>query len=123
MKRLSLVLSFMLLAGGVGRTQRAPAFRPDALSEFFKPGIAFQDRNHDGVVDFVNARIALPDRPTAGEVAAAADIAARLGFETSAMDIPLRLARPAAVGGRARSAATDQPTIFVGTKSLAGSGV
>src|SRR5262249_21762015 len=47
-----------------------------------------------------------------GDLVAAADVAARLGFETSAIDLPL-----------ARTAASDLPTVFVGSKSLAGSGV
>ena len=123
MKRFVAFLVIIASAGAVGRTQRAPAFRPDALSKFFKPGIVFQDRNNDGVVDFVNARIVLADHPSSGEIAAAADIAARLGFETSAMNLPLRLARPEPVDGRARSGPTEQPTIFVGAKSLAGSGL
>src|ERR1051325_10713742 len=53
---------------------------PFTFSEFFKPGTVFQDRNGDGVVDFGDARIVLPPQPAAGELAAAADIAARLGY-------------------------------------------
>jgi len=74
----------------------------------------FQDRNGDGAVDFVNARVALADRPSAGDLAAAADVAARLGFETSAMDLPVRMQA---------DSGSDQPTVFVGTRSLPGSGV
>src|SRR5438067_12775024 len=59
------------------------------LSAFFRPGVVFLDTNEDGAVDFVNARIVLPVHPSAAELAAAADVAARLGFETSAMDLPL----------------------------------
>src|SRR5262249_7889940 len=99
---------------------------------FFKPGVVLQDRNGDGVVDFINARIALAPEPSDAELAAAADIAARLGFETSAMDLPLvRLkadaatanTRAAGTGGAAASNRTGVPTIFVGVKSLAGAGV
>src|SRR5438309_11685736 len=93
MKRVVLVVLLALSAGRVGRTDTAPP----ALGDFFKPGIVFQDRNGDGAVDFVDARIALADHPTAGELAAAADVAARLGVETSAMNLPgvraLRAAR------------------------------
>jgi hypothetical protein len=97
-----------LLTGVVGHTQSAPA--RVALGDFFKPGVVFQDRNSDGVVDYANARLVLSPQATAGERAAAADIAARLGFETSALDLPL-----------AKSNA-ESPTIFVGVKSLGESG-
>ena len=97
-----------LLTGVVGYTQSAPA--RVALGDFFKPGVVFQDRNNDGVVDFVNARLVLAPQSAAGDLAAAADIAARLGFETSAIDLPL---------GKANG---ETPTIFVGVKSLAESG-
>ena len=89
----------------------------------------FQDRNGDGVVDFVDARIALPDAPSAGELAAAADVAARLGYETTAMNLPVVRLKPDTTGtGGAQSTptegarafqASDTATIFVGAKSLA----
>jgi len=85
---------------------------PAALSEFFKPGTALTDRNGDGAIDFVNARIVLPAKPDASELAAAANIAARLGFETSAMDIPVPTVRPGA------DIAADGALIFVGARSL-----
>src|SRR5436305_14524354 len=104
MKRL-LLLFLVVAAGGIGRT--APSdVSAAALGDFFKPGVVWQDRNGDGAIDFVDAHIVLPDHPGSGELAAAADIAARLGFETSAMDLPL--ARHD--GGLA---------VFVGSKSLA----
>ena len=97
-------------------TRTVPGDPPSAsLSDFFAPGAVFQDRNSDGAVDFVDARIVLAEQPSSAELAAAADVAARLGFETSAMNLPLTVARgfqPAPV-----------PTIFVGAKSLAGAGV
>ena len=57
------------------------------------------------MIDFIDARLALPDKPTAAEVAAAADIAARLGFETTAINLPI-----------SRSEGTP---LFVGTRALA----
>ena len=54
------------------------------LEDVFAPGVFLEDRNGDSVVDFINARIVLPADPAPEEVAAAANIAARLGFESSA---------------------------------------
>ena len=130
MKRVVLVVLLALSAGRVGRTDTAPP----SLGDFFKPGIVFQDRNGDGAVDFVDARIALADHPTAGELAAAADVAARLGFETSAMNLPVVRALPAARAlpvARAFQASEPDttiesrsaeslalPTVFIGAGSL-----
>ena len=70
------------------QTQQAPGPAAD-LATLFAPGGILQDRNGDGVIDFVNARIVLGEKPNAADVSAAADVAARLGFETMAMNLPL----------------------------------
>src|SRR5882672_10905497 len=112
---LALAVASVCPLSGAGQ-QRTDGPVPAALSNFFKPGVVFQDRNGDGAVDFVDARIVLPEEPSPGELAAASDIAARLGFETSAMNLPVPVSR-------GFDAAQVSPTIFVGVKSLAGSGV
>jgi zinc carboxypeptidase len=109
MKRTFICVAVFAAAGAIGRTAPVETV-PAPLSDLFKPGVALQDRNGDGAIDFVNVRIVLPERPDASELAAASNIAARLGFETSAMDIPVDVARQP---GDAR------PAIFVGVKSLA----
>ena len=74
----ALALAVLLAgAGAIGRT--APADTVVAsLSELFKPGVVFQDRNGDGAIDFIDARIVLPAQPSSADLAAASDIAARL---------------------------------------------
>jgi hypothetical protein len=140
MKKLLVVGACVGISGAVGVTQQS-ATAALALSEFFKPGVVFQDRNNDGAVDFVNARIVLAEQPTAGDMAAAASVAARLGYETSAMNLPLVArsvppSREASAdrrslggGGQASGSGSAEalarrglPAIFVGAKSLAGSG-
>ena len=69
-------------------TQQAPSPSAD-LATLFATGSVLQDRNGDGVIDFVNARVVLGERPSASDVSAAADLAARFGFETMAMNLPL----------------------------------
>ena len=59
------------------------------LARVFEPGWLLQDKNGDGQVDFVGARIVLPRFPSPSEVAAATAIAARLGLETSGLTLPL----------------------------------
>ena len=121
-KRLPLLaLTFSLLPFS-GSGQRADTASPSiGLSDLFKPGIILQDRNGDAAIDFVDVRIVLQQHPSDGELAAAADVAARLGFETSAMNLPL--AKPFQAGAVSPSESAAAPQIFVGAKSLAGSGV
>ncbi|HWF84219.1 MAG TPA: hypothetical protein VG222_05215, partial [Vicinamibacterales bacterium] len=119
-------------SGALAHTDSPPTV-PAALSDFFKPGIVLQDKNGDGVVDFVNARIVLAEHPSSFEVSAAADIASRLGFETSAMNLPMARrqantatgSKPEPVDAQKRltPGVTDegQPAVFVGAGALAGS--
>jgi hypothetical protein len=53
------------------------------------PADTFQDRNHDGFADYLNVRIYVADRATPEEIAAAANIAARLTFEVLSIDLPI----------------------------------
>src|SRR6185369_8532537 len=86
-KHVFLVCVVVACAGALGRSE--PSAAAASLADFFKPGVVFLDTNGDGIVDSVNARLVLSNHPTAAELAAAADVAARLGFETSAMDLPI----------------------------------
>jgi len=45
-----------------------------------------EDRNSDSITDYINCTIILPEEPTESEIASAANIAARLGYETSSAD-------------------------------------
>ncbi len=56
----------------------------------FPTGI-LEDRNQDGVIDYVNARVYVADDPTPEELAAAANVAARLAFEALSIDLPHRI--------------------------------
>ena len=123
---LALGLAALCPLSGAGQRAAESPSTPAALSDFFKAGVVFQDRNADGVIDFVDARLAMPEHPTAGELAAAADVTARLGFETSAMNLPLVRLKPDTTGGdvaRGFQPSGSGGAIFVGAKSLATSGV
>ncbi|MFQ5742539.1 MAG: M14 family zinc carboxypeptidase, partial [Acidobacteriota bacterium] len=75
------------------------------IESIFSVGPILQDGNDDGLIDGVNAAIVLGPRPSSVEIEAAAEVAARLGFETSAMDLPIPAAadpaRPAVLVGAA----------------------
>src|SRR5688572_1874561 len=57
------------------------------LRNVLATGYILQDRNTDDVIDFVNARIVLPASPSEADAVAAANVAARLGYETSASNL------------------------------------
>lgn len=85
--------------------------RVPGLEAIYKTGAFLQDRNGDDVVDFVAASVVLGDAPSLDEIAAASDVAARFGFETMAMDLPVR-----------RQAA-DGPIVAIGAGGLQRAGV
>ena len=78
-----------ILGTSVTGAQRTGPSALSGLEMFFATGPILQDRNGDGVIDFVDARIIVDDAPTPTDIAAAADIAARLAYETMAINIPL----------------------------------
>ncbi len=82
-------LAIGLSIAALGTAADPDVVHPDGLARIYEPGLILQDRNGDDRIDYVSARIILPDSPVPEEVAAAAAIAARLGFETSGLSLPL----------------------------------
>jgi hypothetical protein len=107
------------------RSQDTPAAATHAsLSDFFAPGAVFQDRNGDGAIDFVDARLVLAEHPSSADMAAAADVAARLGFETSAMNLPMRRLEPDGPGvGTPGTPERDGPAVYIGAGAPSNSGL
>src|ERR1039457_3480651 len=50
------------------------------------------DTNGDGIADFLNGKVVVPASPTAAENAAAANLAARLGYGTTGLTPPVVVA-------------------------------
>jgi len=71
-----------------GQTEIQDDF-PKDLRILYETGFILQDRNDDNVIDFINTIIILPAEPKIGDLVSASNIAARLGFETSAMNLDL----------------------------------
>jgi hypothetical protein len=88
--RVGLALVIAGLSGG-GHGAETPAAASD-LSALFKLGGTIADTNGDTFADAATFRFVLPPHPTAAQIAAAANIAARIGHETSSMDIPVQRA-------------------------------
>ncbi len=64
-------------------------FQIKDLSTIFDKGYIFQDTNGDSVVDFLNVKIIVPEKHSKSHIVCAANIAARLAYETSAMNLDI----------------------------------
>jgi len=64
------------------------------LSDPFATGWMLADTNGDGIADEITGKIVVPDHPTAAENAAAANLAARFGYGSTGLTLPLVLAAP-----------------------------
>ena len=94
MQRLRSTLSILALVmiGAPLAPARAPLARaadpPGIGGVFGVTGGAVRDTNGDGWPDAIAARVIVAGAPTAADVEAATNIAARLGFETMALTLP-----------------------------------
>jgi len=79
------------------------------LRDPFRTGWMLEDRSGDGVIDALNVRIVVPDDATHSESVAAANLAARLGYETSATALGL-IAPEGTLG------AVSTPVILIGDR-------
>src|SRR5580704_14988174 len=76
------------------------------VADPFASGWMLVDTNGDGIADFINGKIVVPADPTAAENAAAANLAARLGFASTGLTPPVVVDAGHDSGGG--------PRIFVG---------
>jgi hypothetical protein len=68
---------------------QAPPIR--GLDMLFAPAGAVRDTNDDGLADAIAARVIVPDDASAEDLEVAINLAARLGFETTAMTLPVAI--------------------------------
>ena len=81
----------------------ADAHGPRTLTSIVGAQSLTRDTNGDGLADVVAARVIVPASPSLADVEAATNLAARLGYETTALTLPLvvrdnDVADPAAIG-------------------------
>ena len=80
------LVALALLASPPSRAQVADL--PLDLSTYFGAAGLVRDTNGDGLADTVAARVIVPADPTLEDSLAAANLAGRLGFETTALTLP-----------------------------------
>lgn len=116
-----------VFAAALAITPSASSAQEADLARLFDVGQIVIDTNGDDVPDRVDARLVLADSPTLAEVAAAAEVSGRLGFETMALDLPIPRtagASYAIVVGRGGLSAAGVPSPGVDPTSLdSGEGV
>jgi hypothetical protein len=107
MKSRILLLTFAAALGCVSFTTPRPlhaqARDPQSLTALVAPMSLTRDTNADGLADAVAARVIVPAAPALADIEAATNLAARLGYETTALSLPLvvrdnDVAQPASVG-------------------------
>src|SRR3954453_8101548 len=67
----------------------AQARAPQSLTALVAPMSLTRDTNGDGLADSVAARVIVPAEPSLADVEVATNLAARLGYETTALSLPL----------------------------------
>src|SRR5579863_2646628 len=107
-----LVALFLLLGLSVLVAYQPTPVAANRLTDPFSVGWMLSDTNGDGVIDFIAGKVVVPARPSAAENAAAADIAARLGFGSTGLTPPVVIAASEDRG--------DGPRIYVGRASVPG---
>ena len=88
----------------------APPAAPGRVSNAFAAGWMVTDTNGDGIADFLNGKVVVRDASSAAENAAAADFAARLGYESTGLTPPLVIS--------ASGAAAEGPRIWIGKSAV-----
>ena len=117
MKRAAFFLLSLALAGAFA-WQTTPAHSPNPVEDAFATGWMLADTNGDGIADFIRGKIVVPAESSPAENAAAANLAARIGFASTGLTPPLVVAAgatfdgPRILVGKGEAAASDQLAQF-----------
>jgi len=101
LRTLSTAALVLLVIVSAAVSQTKPA-NPGHVADAFASGWMLLDTNGDGLIDAVAGKVVVPSEPNAAQNAAAAEIAARIGFASTGLTPPLviRAAEDAANGPR-----------------------
>ncbi|MFC2118457.1 M14 family metallopeptidase [Bacteroidota bacterium] len=108
------IVTFVFCLSNFAFSQTENKFiNPDSidLSNLFKHGYILQDRNNDSIIDYINYRIILPEKPSEAEVVSAANVSARFGYETSSLDFDNN------IYDSDEADSYDLPVIIIGSKN------
>ncbi len=85
-----LVLVFLQITLVSGQqSKKSGSSKTIDLSNIFESGYILQDTNGDSITDYVNTSIIVPENPSETIIACGANITARLGYETSGINLDI----------------------------------
>ncbi|HEY9137785.1 MAG TPA: hypothetical protein VIM67_05890, partial [Terriglobus sp.] len=97
------------------KPEAAPTTPETPLENVFQAGLMVQDTNGDSIADAICGHVVVAKSPGAVENTAAANMAARLGYETSALTLPIVIA----TGQTAKGCGSEKASIWIGRDALA----
>jgi hypothetical protein len=110
----TIALAYLLLRGAMDLNGQQA--KPETPTEnIFQMGLILQDSNGDQISDVVCGHVIVPKSPSAAENAAAANFAARLGYETGALTLPLVVSAAAQV---VKNCISEKANLWVGRDAL-----
>src|SRR5260370_4301714 len=101
-------VSLAAIAVVMSAFQQASALTDSHLADPFATGWMLVDTNGDGIADFIEGKVVVPARPSEAENTAAANLAARLGYGSTGLTLPLVVTASEGAG----------PRIWVGEDTL-----
>src|SRR5579864_2454754 len=106
-----LALAGATVLAGRGLAGQARESAPGShVTDAFATGWMLVDTNGNGIADAIHGQIVVPAQPTAAENAAAANVAARLGYGSTGLTLPVVV--------NAERAASDAPKIYIGKAAV-----
>jgi hypothetical protein len=108
---------FLLNAATVFYGQQATT--ETSIENIFQMGLMVQDTNGDQIADAICGHIIVPKSPSVAENTAAANLAARMGYETSALTLPIVVP---ATGQTAKGCTAEKANLWVGREALSAGG-
>jgi hypothetical protein len=103
------------LSSSFAQTAAPPATPGTRFEDLFRIGVMVQDTNGDKIADTLCGHIVVPKAPGVAENTSAANLAARLGYETSALTLPVVVTSSIPAAKFCSGPATD---IYVGRDTL-----
>src|ERR1700761_1951014 len=100
---------------GTSALQGQQAKTETPIENAFQRGLIVQDTNGDEISDVVCGHVIVPKSPSEAENTVAANVAARLGYETSALTLPIVVPAAAQV---VKSCPTEKANVWIGREAL-----
>lgn len=112
---LAVCAALALCGSNVVSAQTSTPAPASVIEDAFRPGVMVQDTNGDTIADAICGHILVPAPSSVAENTAAANLAARLGYETIALTLPVVVSTPTPAG---KFCATPTTDLWIGREAL-----